>query len=460
MWCGELSMRFAIRSWVFLLIFIWMPAYAVVTEKADIPFLSLADIHFDPFTACQNQVPCPLIQALRQAPASQWSGILAAQDKTAPAYRQDTGYPLLKSALDAAKAVAAKEHVQFVLVLGDFIGHDYRKFYRKYAQDNSYAGFQSFIKKTFEFLNLELAQTFPNVSVYSVVGNNDSYNGDYHSKIKGKFFADSAILWSSLIKNKQARADMQRDFPTAGYYAVDVAPGLRLIVLNTVLFATKAKGEGVDQAATTEFTWLHNQLMAAAEKKQKVLLAMHIPAGIDVYASLQYRLLRLIELWQHEDTDRYEAELKMFSPVFAGIFAGHLHADWFQILTLSNENRVPVTGTPSISPIFGNNPGFKVYVYSPKTQQVENFETYYYPIEKNSSWGVEYSFDKIYQPNCYHCPLADGMNELAPHNALADYYKLFYAVSTTAQPITTKWFPYYWCAIREVNAADYTKCTR
>lgn len=443
-----------------LLLLCWMPvvAYSGTQAPADIPFLSLADIHFDPFTACQNQVPCPLIQALRQAPSSEWPSILAAKDTTSAAYRQDTGYPLLASALTAAKEVAAKKHVRFVLVLGDFIGHDYRRYYKKYSQDRSYSGYLSFTKKTLEFLNSELARTFNNINVYCLVGNNDSYTGDYHSNVGGAFYADTENLWSSLIKNPEQRADMRRNFASAGYYALDVAPGLRLIALNTVLFSTKAKGKGVEEAAKQELDWLHQQLIMAKDKKQRVLLAMHIPAGMDVNATLQWRLLRLIQLWDTNYTERYETEVKDFSPVIAGIFAGHLHSDWFQLLSFNNGYKVPVSGTPSISPIFGNNPGFKVYIYSPATQQVENFETYYYPLGKDASWGVEYSFDKIYQPNCYHCPVTTGMSKLGPSNGLTEFYKLFYAVSTHAQPITTKWLPYYWCAIRQINRNNYKQC--
>jgi len=427
----------------------------------NIHFLSITDVHFDPFISCYQAPvrPCPLIKKLQQTPAAQWPAILAKYDISAPQYRQDTNYPLLKSALGAASQAAQKEQAQFVMVLGDFLGHDYRRYYKQYALDKSSAGYRTFVRKTMVFLTSEFMRAFPGIDAYAVVGNNDSYRGDYVSEPHGAFFSDTAHLWAGLVKDKNNRAALLREFPTGGYYSVDIPhyPALRLIVLNTVLFSYKAKGKNIHQAANTELDWLHEQLAEARKRRQHVLIAMHIPPGIDVYATLQFRLLRLIELWKTEYTERFEAELKQFAPEISGIFAGHLHTDWFQILTLSNANRVPVTGTPSISPLFGNNPGFKIYTYSFTSHQIDNVETFYYPLSKKR-WGLEYTFNRVYPLGCNNCPILKGMDALQQTGRLADSYKYYYAVSTTSQPITNQWKPYYWCATRTVNAANYRKC--
>lgn len=425
-------------------------------------FLVLTDIHFDPFTSCYlaNQKPCPMIRRLEAAPASQWAAILAAEDKTNAAYRQDTSYTLLTASLKASQQAATAQHVKFVLVLGDMIGHAYREYYRKYAQDKSVAGYRSFTKKTFQFLNSEFAHTFPSVDVYSLVGNNDSYRGNYSAIPHDAFFIDMAGLWSSLVHSPNNRATMQREFPAAGYYAIDL-PGqknMRLIALNTVLFSNKDDRKVTAKAAWQELTWLHQQLQLAKERNQRVLIALHIPEGVDVYASLRVRLLRLVELWQGPYTERFQQELHEFAPTIAGIFAGHLHADWFQVLRFDNMTEIPVLGTPSISPIYGNNPGFKIYSYSDSTRQLNDFVTYYYPIDNPGSWREEYDFSRLYKPNCLDCPVTTGMNAIKPAGTLANAYKLFYSVRTTSQPITTKWDPYYWCAIREVSVANYQKC--
>ncbi len=437
------------------------PAYA--DNVASTHFISIADIHFDPFIACYNVAakPCPLIQQLRETPTNKWAAIFSENEKLPSQYRQDTNYPLLASALAASKKMVEKNNSKFVVVLGDFLGHDYREFYKKYSGDKSFSGYQLFVKKTLEFLTIQLNQTFPSIDVYSVIGNNDGDRGDYFSDPNGKFYHEVADLWSQLIKNNVNRNKMQQSFKSAAYYSVEL-PGpsnLRLIVLNSVMFSNKAKGPNVNQAAEKELNWLHSELQHAKAKQQKVLIAMHIPIGIDVYTTLRLRLFTLVEMWQKKYSQRFQAELQQFYPEIAGVFAGHLHSDWFQILTFPN-GEIPVSGTPSVSPIFGNNPGFKTFSYSNQKQQLEDYATYYYSLATNHEWDLEYDFNQIYQIGCQNCSIIHGMTLLQQTGLLANYYKCYYAVGTESQPITTKWDPYYWCAIRQINTGKYQECIK
>ena len=81
-------------------------------------------------------------------------------------------------------------------------------------------------------------------------------------------------------------------------------------------------------------------------------------------------------MWKTPYTKRFETEIAEFSPNIVGILAGHLHRDWTQILSYDGKNSVPMSGTPSISPIFGNDPGFKIYTYSTTTKKIERSETH------------------------------------------------------------------------------------
>lgn len=372
-----------IRKSIILFITILLYGYCVelfAQQTGQLQFITIADIHFDPFQSCYQEKmrPCPLVQTLRQLPVEQWSGLLAKYDNTIPYYRFNTNYFLLRSSLQMADQVSEQNHAQFVLILGDFIGHDYERYYAMYSGDRSKLGHQTFFKKTFEYLTYELNKTFPGIDVFPVFGNNDSYYGDYELYSNGKLYHDLQSVWINLIKNKTNRALMASSFSKNGYYAVEVRPDLRIIILNTVLFSTKADGKGINQAAWEELDWFHDQLALAQAKQQKVMIAMHIPPGIDIYASLEFRLLRLVDLWKLDYTKRFEAELRKFSEEVLGIFVGHLHTDWFQILTLSNVHRIPITGTSSISPIYGNDPSFKLYTYSLARQRFVKFETYTY----------------------------------------------------------------------------------
>lgn len=437
--------------------------FADDSDNQAFKFLTLSDIHFDPFISCYSikEKPCPLIRKLQNTPANQWSSIFSAMHIEPAQYGQNSNYTLYHSALAATKKAAETEQAKFVLILGDFLGHDYRRYYKRYSLDRSREGYRSFVKKTFVYLTEQLSQTFPTIDVYGVVGNNDSYQGDYYTEINGSFFNDFSYIFSRLIKNKSNRLLMMQQFPKGGYYAVDLPnqKKIRLILLNTVLFSYKAKGRGIDEAANQQLAWLHKELASAKANKQKVLIAMHIPTGVDVYATLRFRLFTLIELWQRKYTERFQSELEQFAPEISAIFAGHLHSDWFQIMTpLGSAYEIPVTGTPSISPIFGNNPGFKVYRYAMPSMQLEDFMTYYFPLKDKKIWSIEYNFNQIYQPNCHDCSVISGMKSLKKTGDLANYYRQFYVVGGNNQPITSKWDPYYWCAIRDVNVSAYKEC--
>ena len=349
------------------------PVFAANPDHADkLTFITLADLHFDPFFSCHDKTPCPLIRQLKAASYQQWPSILNVYRNEASQYQQDTNYALLSSSLAVAKKAAEERKVKYVIVLGDFLAHEYRVKYKKYGNDKSFSGYQAFVKKTMGFLTDELAQTFPNIDVYAVIGNNDSYHGDYVSIARGQFFKDTSTMWATLIKSKDNRERLQNVFPIGGYYAVTVPrdPHLRLIILNTVFFSYKAMAKNNDKSATEELTWLHNQLQSAQQQHQKVIIAMHIPMGVDMYATLQVHFFRLVDLWKLNFTKIFEADLKEFASEVVGVLSGHLHSSWSQELTIDNSH-IPMSGTISISPIFGNNPGFKVYTYSLNNQQLE-----------------------------------------------------------------------------------------
>ncbi len=339
-------------------------------------FITLADIHFDPFLSCTTS-PCPLIEKLRQNPAAKWPHLLAiGQQDVANRYWQDSSYSLLISALASAKQVTDTQQMQFVLVLGDFLAHQYKRHYKKFSSDKQLKDYPAFVQKTLEFLAMELRMSFPGLDIYAVVGNNDSSKNNYASIPHGVFFKETAMTWSGLITNKSNRDSMQREFPDCGYYAFNLpSQHLRLIVLNTNIFSYKAQGRNIAAAVQTELTWLSHELILVKEQHEKALISMHIPPIYDIYTTPSTRLFTLMQLWKQSYMQQFYQVLRSYSPQIMGIVAGHLHIDWMHILTLDNIE-VPIMGTPSISPLYGNNPGFKVYTYSENTNQFTGSMTY------------------------------------------------------------------------------------
>lgn len=344
-------------------------------------FMAFSDIHFDPFISCTGNKPCSVIVKLHNADAGQWPKILAQYDVKPQEFKQDTGYRLLTSALLAIKQVADTSHPKFILLLGDSLGHEYREKYKRYAGDKG-VGYQEFVRKTYDFLIKQLTVTFPSTDIYFAVGNHDSYQGSYYTKASGQFFTEVAPLWASLIHDATTRASMQKQFSYAGYYTLQLAypDNLRLIVLNTNIFSYKGKGKNLNALAMQELQWLHKTLQAAKNAHQKVFITMHIPQGVDIYATTHTRLFRLITLWKPVYIKQFENIMQQFAPEIAGVFAGHLHRNQFQVLTYDNKYEVPAVNVTSISPIFGNQPGFRVIAYFTHPLHFDDVYTYSFPI--------------------------------------------------------------------------------
>ena len=358
--------------------FLFLFFFTSSTYAADevIRFLCLSDIHFDPFSACHGKSSCPAFRELQAASVAEWQSILEKYSGVPAKNGQDTNFPLLHSTLNSAKIVAEQEHVQFILILGDFLRHEFPRLYRKYSNDQSVASYQLFVKKTLQFLSQQINHRFPKMNVYVLLGNNDTYQHDYVSQPDGDFYKDTSEVFANLIKDKQNRAAFLDQFPLAGYYAINLSdhPDIRLMMLNSVLFSYKAKGKNVPEVAQQEMLWLQTELSAIKEKKQKAIIALHIPVALDFYATPNLYLFTLMKFWKPRFNDQYHQVLQAFSSEILGVYSGHLHSEWQHYLTLKHP--IPMAGVPAVSPIFGGMQGFVVYTYSYPTLQFKRVKTY------------------------------------------------------------------------------------
>jgi hypothetical protein len=192
---------------------------------------------------------------------------------------------------------------------------------------------------------------------------------------------------------------MRGEFSTAGYYALDIPahPGVRLVVLNSVLFSKKSEGARSANAAVQQLDWLRQQLQAAKDHHQQVLIALHIPPELDVYLMQRIRLFSFRQFWQQPYLDRFREELAEFYPEVAGILAGHVHYDWMQSLNIDNHPAVPVMGVQSISPVFGNEPGFKVFYFDEANDRFIDYYAYSYSLRSQDAWSVAHVFQGVGQ---------------------------------------------------------------
>ena len=58
---------------------------------------------------------------------------------------------------------------------------------------------------------------------------------------------------------------------------------------------------------------------------------------------------------------------------------------------------IPVIGVPSISPIFGSDPSFKIYHYALDDAHIDDYYTFYYPVSGTGTWGVEHAYNFFFK---------------------------------------------------------------
>ncbi len=211
------------------------PAAASCGDDGQGTFVALSDLHFNPF------YDPALVPALVRTDAARWEAVFAGSAvKGLGAYGSDVNFPLLESTLAAAARFA--QHPDFVLITGDFLGHNFQQLFAKSASPGAgNAALRRFVQKTLRFATARIRRTFPRTPVIVALGNNDSACGDYQLQPDSSFLADLTGLWQPLLG--PATGSFRQTFPSGGYYSLPhpTVPHLRVVVLNTVFFSPKYK---------------------------------------------------------------------------------------------------------------------------------------------------------------------------------------------------------------------------
>jgi sphingomyelin phosphodiesterase acid-like 3 len=424
---------------------------AVVFPAFGERFLSVSDVHFDPFADPS------LVAKLEGADVAQWEAILATSTQTAfSTYGHDLNEPLFRSALgEMQKQIPAPA---FVLISGDFLAHGFEKSYQQYATDKSQAAYTAFVTKTIAYVAGAFRKIYPNVPIYPTLGNNDSDCGDYAVVPNGKFLANFRDVWSPIVRSRS----FDRRFPAGGYYHADVRSleNVRIIAINTNFFSTNYKnpcGQPGPDPGVRELVWLDDELRLAKDLGRQVWLLFHIPPGMDVFDTVQYGgacpSVKSQTFWKDEYQQEYLRITKKHRHTIAGSFAGHTHQDEFR---LSNGDFIHIT--PSVTPIFGNNPAFEI-VDVERNGEISGYKAWHLP-NVTVPWQYEYSFDEAYGKKRYD---AKSLMELEASVGNDDATREeYFTHSSSGNPKTTAaalaaWKA-YWCGLTVMEATGFGGC--
>lgn len=448
------------------------------SPKPNPKFLSLSDIHFDPF------YDTSLVKDLASSSIDKWDTIFqSSKKKDYGVYKLDANYRLFKSALTRAKEV--EPNPDFVIISGDFLAHFFEDSIKADVAGLSTAQLDDFIFKTMSFVTNSLRKTFPKAIFYPVLGNNDSFCGDYMITPNGNFLKRITPLWLEMLNGKVDETAFKSSFMKGGYYTANspTNPKHKIIGLNTILFSTKFQDtvqrwrenycqvltqEAAQQAAKEQMHWLETQLKQAKDKQEKVWLVYHIPPGINAYSTIyssKSNCADKISMYWHEDWNQeFIQTITKDASVITAQFGGHSHMDNF--LTISDSSGKAqsfVHITPAISPIFQNNPGFLHYTYESTSTVVKDYDAHYFTgiqTPQQPEWKLEYNFGTTYKEKELSANSFVAISKkLNTDKALRQHYIDYFIVEdTAANGITDADWQAFNCTFTATSKSEYQAC--
>ncbi|MBS1914050.1 MAG: metallophosphoesterase [Bacteroidetes bacterium] len=436
-------------------------------------FITISDIHFTPF------YDSTLATRLISADYRHWLAIFQSSlVRGLGTYGNETGYPLLESTLESMRRSASNPG--YIILTGDLLAHNYRQTFNLYATDRSDSAYDRFVYKTLAFLVSRIRNYFPNTPVFPALGNNDSYSGNYSIGPRSRFLTDFQRLWQPLVARAGTSQSFAKDFPAGGFYSVPdpIVTHRQIILLNTIFFSKKYCNRcdsGSSFCATCdtsapypgdiEMAWLTKELAACARDGRHVVLAYHIPPGIDVFGSVDSTggsTAPVTPLWQ----DRYDTTFRALMAAHANIidasFAGHTHVDDFRLMADRAGRAFGfIHITPAISPVYDNNPGYQIFALDRSSGVIGNYETRYVDLTaQTSGWRKEYDFRSTYGAARYDvAALVNLYNALQADPVIRQHYIAYYPVSSLhGNALTIRNWHGFRCGIENFSVADFTAC--
>ncbi len=411
-------------------------------------FLWLSDIHFDPLAT-----PA-LVDKLAAAEPAQWADILAGGSTKFPAYGSDSSWPLFASVLNASAKTAP--NAAFTIVTGDLLVHHFREHFDAIASNHDDAAFRAFVRKSVEFVTLQLKQQSHGKPVFITLGNNDDDSGgDYAIQpYDGPFLHDTAKFVGDLAGLSNTDSYMQR-----GSYSV-LNPAIkhgRIIVLNTVFFSPRYEcrcslfsadpGEQV-------LNWLSQELASAKIRHEKIWLVYHIPPGVDGFATAHPKVPGTVTLlWKDSYVKKFLALLDQYPGMIGANFAGHLHVDDFRVFG----KRVVIVA-PAVSPITGQNPTFRTVTFD-SHGNLKDQSTYYL---KNLAepWQLEYDFNKEWHLKGLNAQSYSSLfTRIDNSSETATRWMTLYSTSHVPSSLTLNTFRPLFCSEGNIAAQPYQQCS-
>lgn len=435
-------------------------------SQTTLPCVIISDVHFTPF------YDTSIFHALVNSPVEQWAAIFLSSSVTdLSSWGEETNYPLLKRALEAASQSVGEG--QAVIFPGDILAHHFPETFFELYGEEDHDALRSFVYKTVVFFANQVRDRFASIPVMFALGNNDSYIGDYQLVPGGAFLADTAdAFYNTLLLGWADRKDYFSTYPAGGYFVAEPPDTKVLFVcLNSVLFS-KNRTEGCtdesNNVPTTQLDWLERVLEKAHADRKKVFIVSHIPTGMSIYSTVQTymdvsgKISDAAVFWKESCESRFLEICQRYESVIEAIFSGHTHMDEYRLI-LDREGKAykGTIVTPAVSPQFGNNPAFKVLILRGENWEPLDYRSINCDLSLSSpDFSTYYVFSEAYSTEM---PLEESLVDLFPKLAIdasdrRHYTGFYYSGHDDANIIDDINWPAYWCGVGKMDKAEYIEC--
>jgi sphingomyelin phosphodiesterase acid-like 3 len=370
------------------------------------------------------------------------------------------------------------------MITGDLLAHGFPQAYARTMHDTKPEHYRAFVSKTVSFVTAELRLRYNKSQILLTPGNNDNECGDYDIEGGGPFLSDSARPARGLAR---ANGRFTADWKTLGSFTVRprYTPGVRIISVNSIFFSNRYQAQNfadscapVDsKAATRTFAWLESTVARAEQNREKVWLMFHIPPGIDGFSTMtRYQSLAkagdshdlcseaIVPMWKPYWTSLFDHLVAEHQDTITAMFAGHDHTDDFRVIRGSGNHAQFVLIDPPISPIYGQNPAFRVVTFRASGQLVDQ-STYYLTnllaaqSDVPGVWALEYSFvDKWHSPRLDAASLNTIYEQLESDPEASTQWLTLLNVSSSHDHVPAEGVRTLQCADEALDPATYKAC--
>jgi hypothetical protein len=351
----------------------------------------------------------------------------------------DTNDALFDSLL--AQLKASDPNAPVVIIAGDFLAHGF--------PPAKAASTMTYIAGRFD-------KTFPHAQFVITLGNNDSDCGDYEATIDGPFLRDVANAWKPLVDRRGAAPDFVRTFSHDGGYVASLPrANLRAVAVNDIYDTARYRDAcGAGNPAATSIGDLDRTLQSGPQA-ERTWLVTHVPPGIDAYSTshLAHHLF-VVPFMRPGAREALMRAIGNGRDRVSLVITGHVHHFSFRLSDASHPARdVPILVAPSISPIFGNSPGYLTLAVDSNGIVGDVTETSYL----DGSWQRIGDLASEGVTHFSAAELAAYHARLERDGTLADRFVRLYMGGARPE-ISPKNYRVYWCAVTALGTSEAQRC--